>query len=183
MTKFFASDHHFGHARILDFCKKTRPFKNIEEHDHVLIQNHNEVVKPDDEVYFLGDLGFLQASQMIKILDRLNGKKYLVAGNHDFRFLKHEKSHAPFEWVEKYHSIRDTPVQIELFHFPIWEWDQIHRGAIHLHGHVHGKPTGIPGKIIDVSMDSLVNYGFGLRPVSLEEILNLAEDLEIRTHH
>lgn len=183
MTIFFSSDHHLGHERILDFCKDTRPFKHIEEHDHVLIQNHNGVVTPEDEVYFLGDLGYHQASRMVHLMQRMNGKKYLVAGNHDVRFLKHKRSLEPFEWVKEYHVIRETPVQIVLFHFPIWEWDQMHRGAIHLHGHVHGKPTGIPGKIMDVSMDALVKYGFGFRPISLAEVLEFNKDKPIRVHH
>jgi len=180
---FFSSDPHFGHARILEFCKDTRPFKNVEEHDHVLIQNHNQVVGPDDDVYFLGDLGFLQATQISNIIQKLNGRKYLIAGNHDHRFLKHDKAHRVFEWVKDYHVIREKDFQIVLFHFPIWEWDQMHRGAIHLHGHVHGKPTGIPGKIMDVSLDSLAKKGFGLRPVSIEEVLRFTDKLPIRTHH
>ena len=39
---FFTSDTHFGHSKIIDYCK--RPFSSIEEHDKTLIQNWNNVV-------------------------------------------------------------------------------------------------------------------------------------------
>ena len=32
-TVFVISDTHFGHSKILDFEKESRPFATIEEHD------------------------------------------------------------------------------------------------------------------------------------------------------
>ena len=42
------------------------------------------------------------------------------------------------------------------FHFPIhFEWDGSHRGSIHLHGHCHGKRTGMEKyRVCDVGVDT-----------------------------
>lgn len=48
----FISDIHFGHNNCLAF--DSRPFKTIEEHDKVLIDNWNDTVSCEDHVYILG---------------------------------------------------------------------------------------------------------------------------------
>lgn len=50
---WFTSDTHFGHERILEFTN--RPFDNIREMNDALIANINEKIKPEDELYILGD--------------------------------------------------------------------------------------------------------------------------------
>ena len=50
---YFTSDHHFWHTNIIQYCN--RPFVSIEEMNEVLIQNWNDLVLPEDEVYYLGD--------------------------------------------------------------------------------------------------------------------------------
>lgn len=47
-----------------------------------MVRRHNEVVRPDDEVWHLGD--FAMRDDLVgKILPRLNGRHHLVMGNHD----------------------------------------------------------------------------------------------------
>jgi len=46
----------FSHTNIVKYCN--RPFANIHEHDETLIANWNSVVKPDDDIYHLGDFAF-----------------------------------------------------------------------------------------------------------------------------
>ena len=53
---WFTSDTHFGHERILDFTN--RPFGSIREMNDALIANIDEKVKPEDELYLLGDYSF-----------------------------------------------------------------------------------------------------------------------------
>ena len=52
---FFTSDHHFGHANIIQFSN--RPFENVEAMNRAMIERWNEKVSPEDEVYHLGDFG------------------------------------------------------------------------------------------------------------------------------
>ena len=53
---WFTSDTHFFHNNIIDYCK--RPFVNAEEMNEYIIKQWNSVVKPQDEVYHLGDFAF-----------------------------------------------------------------------------------------------------------------------------
>lgn len=80
---FFTSDTHFNHANIIDFCK--RPFGSVEEMNEALIANWNRVVSKDDIIFHLGDFCFGGSEVWNSILDRLNGKIYLILGNHDIQ--------------------------------------------------------------------------------------------------
>ena len=52
---YVTSDTHFNHPR--DFLFAPRGFSSCFEHDEQVIKNWNSVVKSDDIVYHLGDLG------------------------------------------------------------------------------------------------------------------------------
>ena len=77
---FFTSDTHFNHANIIKFCN--RPFKDVEQMNETLIANWNRVIGPNDTVFHLGDFCLGGAAEWTKVLDRLNGKIYLIMGNH-----------------------------------------------------------------------------------------------------
>lgn len=49
MAVYFIADTHFGHQNALAF--DNRKFKTIEEHDNTLIENWNNAVGIDDEVF------------------------------------------------------------------------------------------------------------------------------------
>jgi calcineurin-like phosphoesterase family protein len=74
---WFISDHHFNHKNIVKFTG--RP----ENHDYVMIANHNAIVGKDDLVYDLGDFAFADIKTQQHYFDRLNGTKVLIRGNHD----------------------------------------------------------------------------------------------------
>ena len=82
---YFTSDHHFGHENIIKFCD--RPFRSVEEMDQTLIERWNEKVKPEDEVYHLGDFSLAKDPQRVSdILDSLKGTKYLIIETLIFRY-------------------------------------------------------------------------------------------------
>ena len=83
---FFTSDTHFNHANIIKFCN--RPFKDVEQMNEVIIANWNSVIGKDDTVFHLGDFCLGGAAEWTKILDRLNGKIYLIMGNHDLKNIR-----------------------------------------------------------------------------------------------
>jgi|SRR6478735_1148981 len=89
--RFFTSDTHFGHARIIELCD--RPFKSVEHMDETLINNWNETVSPGDIVYHLGDVALGSWDRWDGILSRLNGHKILVVGNHDRIFAGASERH------------------------------------------------------------------------------------------
>ena len=80
---YVISDHHFGHKFAESFEPSRRvatDMDGFETFEEMLISRHNDVVKPDDIVVFLGDFAFNSPSNWAS---KLNGKKYLILGNHD----------------------------------------------------------------------------------------------------
>ena len=92
---FLTADTHFSHAGVCKFLRhdgtKLRPWDNPEEMDEFMVERWNKVVRPNDKVYHLGDV--VIARKALAILDRLNGDKVLIKGNHDIfkitDYLKH----------------------------------------------------------------------------------------------
>jgi len=78
---YFTSDTHFGHAKIIPYCK--RPWETVAEMDEALIAHWNAIVEPGDTVYHLGDVAMKGAEYTRSCVERLNGKRVLVRGNHD----------------------------------------------------------------------------------------------------
>jgi calcineurin-like phosphoesterase family protein len=173
------SDLHFGHQNILKFCPATRPFENIDEMDEAMIAEWNASVRPDDIVYILGDISYREPSHTAKIFARLNGKKILIAGNHDEKALKQKCFRDCFEEIHNYLEIKRDKRKIVMFHYPIAEWNQMHRGSIHFYGHLHGNPSGLEGfRALDVGMDAT-----GKVVVKLEDAINKALEGRIKQHH
>lgn len=83
---FFTSDTHFGHNNILKYCE--RPWNNVYDMNQGLIENWNSVVGPDDIVFHLGDFVFGGSEMFNEVMQRLNGKKYLILGNHDYKNIR-----------------------------------------------------------------------------------------------
>jgi len=172
--KYFTADTHFGHKLPINktiMGKQVRPFETVEEMNEALISNWNKVVSSKDEVYHLGDVSLCNVSKTKEILDRLNGKIYLISGNHEHSALD-KKCIDRFEWVKPYHKfdvdIEEVKTRICLMHFPIACWDKMHYGAIHLHGHSHYSYLPPFGKIMDVGVDNpLSNYS----PFSFDQIV------------
>ena len=84
---FFASDHHFHHANILNFKRDDgtplRVFDDVIHMNEYMVMQHNRTVQPNDKVYFLGDVTMPKTADALKILGRMNGEKVLIKGNND----------------------------------------------------------------------------------------------------
>ena len=139
---FFTSDTHFNHANIIKFC--TRPFESIEEMNEVLIANWNRVVGKDDIVFHLGDFCFGGSEAWNSILDRLNGKIYLILGNHDIQNFR-PSYFDRFEHVAMQMQIQIEKRRIYLNHNPFLCFAGSYTDTWQLFGHVHTGPhnTGI----------------------------------------
>ena len=161
MSIFFTADHHFGHSNLIPYQK--RPFANVEEMNETLIQRWNEAVKPRDTVYHLGDVSLLRPERTREILDRLNGKIFLIRGNHE-KSAEDKVCASRFEWIKDYHflSLNDG-IKIALMHYAMRVWDRRHYGAWHLYGHSHGHLPPEEGRFaLDVGVDC-----WDFRPISL----------------
>ena len=68
MSTWFSSDTDFGHANIIHYCD--RPYTSFSEMDDALVANWNQVVRPNDIVYHLGDfaLGGREQAKLILLV-------------------------------------------------------------------------------------------------------------------
>lgn len=167
---YFTSDPHFGHANVIRYCG--RPFANADEMDEALVKNWNAVVGKEDSVYLLGDVTFRNKAKTLVLLYRLNGKIFLIRGNHDTDVLK-EPCVQRFEWVKDMYLLRVQDAEaprgfqpIVLCHYPLRTWNLMGHGSWNLHGHCHGSlPPDPNSRIMDVGVDCT-----GYAPISYEEV-------------
>ena len=183
----FTSDPHYGHPKIQAYCPG-RPQGSLDEMNELLVENWNAVVGPRDTVWVLGDVAMGNRDETLQYVERLNGHKLLVAGNHDKCWAGNRKVG---DWPQRYldagfeeiHTSTEMTVAgrpVLLHHFPYagdhTETDRyvehrpVDRGRRLLHGHVHDR-WQVNGRMINVGVD--VHSFF---PVSEEEIAALIEN-------
>lgn len=176
MSKIFLiGDTHFLHDNIVKYAG--RP----EHHEAIMKKNWNDTVGKDDVVFHLGDIaaGIKGRDEMlIKIFKNLNGKKYLIKGNHD---------HKPNNWYVKNLGFEDVYHHLilgdaMLCHYPlrineyskakeILKVENLQRIADEndvkhiIHGHVHQRTTDLPNHY-NVSVEA-INY----TPININDLL------------
>lgn len=177
---WFTSDTHFAHNKVQQFCPDTRSQGSLEEHDELMIYNWNQCVQRGDRIYHLGDFSFGSVEYTESVLKRLKGDKHLIYGNHD-QVLRTEKLGGYFNSRQDYKEIRIEGQKVVMFHFPMYEWHQCHRGSFHLFGHVHATYGTVRGRSLNVGIDN--RPGADMSPWSWDEVKAILETQEIITHH
>lgn len=76
-----------------------------------MVMMYNRAVKPEDRVYMLGDVAFNKRD--LVILNRMNGRKVLIKGNHDNLDLKDYLPY--FDDIRAVHTISGLILTIFLF--------------------------------------------------------------------
>ncbi len=131
---WFISDTHFGHKNILKFDPaQAKRWRSVEARDIAMVRMWNETVKPEDEVFHLGDVALGRGKGWLgPLLKRLNGKKFLLLGNHD-KF--------PASWYMEHFTILRQPFpwrdHFVLTHAPIHPMCLSGRFKWNIHGHIH----------------------------------------------
>ena len=130
---FLVSDTHFGHAGVCRFTEadgvtKIRPWTDPAEMDEAMIQRWNDVVRPNDKVYHLGDVVINRKA--LPTLHRLNGDKVLIRGNHDI--FRDDEYREYFRELRAYHVLNG----MILSHIPVHE-ASLGRFGTNIHGHLH----------------------------------------------
>lgn len=141
--RYYISDLHFFHDNMNTKMDK-RGFESVEVMNEYMISQWNKKVRKNDEVVILGDLSIEKGEKTNEILRRLNGRKYLVVGNHD-RYLKDKIfDKSLFKAIEPYMELNDNKRKIVLSHYPIFCYDGQYRvdengnpKTYMLYGHVH----------------------------------------------
>lgn len=175
---YVVADHHFCQPSMLSFrradgspfrTKKGVEFTSMQDHDEYLVAQHNSVVTPQDRVYFLGD--FCMDGRYLDILRSMNGRKNLVAGNHDIydtdKYLK-----AGFQKVSgsRVFTPKDLGHYCILTHIPVHP-NSLMTWRVNVHGHTHSAFVTtndvLDPRYIPVSMEHLDDY----KPVNLLTLL------------
>jgi len=141
--RYYIADCHFFHA-VLNVAMDQRGFDSVEEMNETMIERWNSKVRKNDEVVILGDFSWGKAEETNELLKRLNGKLFLIQGNHD-RFLKDKNfDESRFEWVKQYAELSDNGRKVILSHYPMPFYNNQYRldeegnpKAYMLYGHVH----------------------------------------------
>ena len=190
-TIWFTADLHADHTKIVEIYN--RPI-NINKNDLIGIGEHNisnpsykrlvneannnwiikdvinKYVKKTDDLYILGDVTMSNKKNADKFIDRLNGNKHLISGNHD-KNIKHSTRFSEITQIKDFRFKRDNiDITIILCHYNMLSWNKRIHGSWHLFGHTHCRP--IEGQAImsfDVGIDRIGIY----RPYNLYEICQI----------
>ena len=185
---FFTSDLHFDHANIIEYCN--RPFQNVDEMNDELIDKYNQKVPYDGVCFILGDLccNTKHREKLISQIQRLNGEKHLILGNHDYYDEDYYLNYCGFKSVNHYLEILVEKQLIILSHYPLLTWNHVHNNSWMLYGHVHGTFNRVKDsvdkyivpinkfvgkKTMDVGVDSIST----LAPYSYYEVKSIMDKL------
>lgn len=215
MNIYFTSDPHYGHKNIVRGTTEwesfkqgsshqgVRDFDTLEEHNQALVDNINQLVKPNDILYCLGDWSFGGYANIEIFRKQLNCKTiHLILGNHDQHIEPIDSIYRPlFSSVQHYKELslkipttksgKFGKTKFILSHYAMRVWNKSHHGSIMLYGHSHGtldemqptfaNPTWIGDnyfiknyKTMDVGIDTNNLY-----PYHLDEILEIMKNKEM----
>lgn len=184
---WIVSDLHFSHKNIVKYSTNRKNELNLDENDNEMLKKHDEAlirrwnytVKKYDTVYILGDFSFATTDETRKILEKLNGKKHLIIGNHDAsckgldNYFESVSQIKEVTFKKTVYPFLDENMHCIMCHFPMMAWNRRMHGAIMVHGHCHGSLDEINKQSeelrVDIGFDSELADG-GL--VSLEQLYN-----------
>jgi calcineurin-like phosphoesterase family protein len=174
---WFSSDLHFRHRMV---AGKRGFGTDADAHDETIVENWNELVGQRDVAFILGDVTLGRASLAWPYVDRLNGVKHLITGNHDACSAVHRDGYRHLdEWSQHFATIqalmrrRLEGQDVFFSHYPYQgagDHTETERytqyrlpdlGGWLVHGHTHAADQ-VNGRMIHVGLDA-----HKLRPVSL----------------
>jgi calcineurin-like phosphoesterase family protein len=175
---------------------KERGYKTFED---MIVDNWNSVVSNDDTIIHLGDV-FLSVGRylsehniekdrrdyMIEFIKKLNGKKYLILGNHDYRFTESFFKKAGFEDIFDYLILENDYL---LTHYPLVkhsyqskkekDWIDELIALVNeknvkyiIHGHTHSRNVGLDNHF-NVSVENI-----DFTPIEFDEVKRKFEKSE-----
>lgn len=203
---YMTSDWHLFHNPMWPVpIWKMRGFNSLDESNDFIVDSINETVSANDHMFNLGDPSLnCTESQFEELLSKIQCQNiYLMWGNHaspSWKIYQRE-----IDKINKWRNISNEEIEIYPFryrnlifignyaeivvdgqficlsHYPMNSWNNMAKGSIHCHGHIHStKETyKFEGKKIDVGMD------YHMKPVSFNEIRKILSKLEIKHegHH
>lgn len=137
---WLTSDLHFCHDR--GFIYEPRGFTNVWSMNEKIVNNWNNVVAVDDDVYLLGDVMLNNNEEGLQLLKQLKGNIHIILGNHDTDTRKelYESCWNVVE-VELAAKIKYQGYHFFMTHFPCFtgnlEKESLKKCTCNLFGHTH----------------------------------------------
>lgn len=179
MQHWFTSDWHLFHDKMAS--NRSLSIKDMNE---LIISNVFDVVKPNDNLYFLGDIGWKFPQGYLETLftdfkrHRINF--HWIEGNHDSSIKIDSSS---IKWRGQIKDIVVNKQPITLSHYPLIIWNKSHYNAWNLYGHIHyrdntyNKIMSLANNPILLSKRLNVNIEYyDLKPISFDYILDIFSD-------
>ena len=175
---FFTSDTHFSHSNIIKYCD--RPYASTDEMDADLIRRWNDKVGKNDIVFHLGDFGMVNQKKLEEIVNKLNGRIYLIRGNHDRSW----NTDGMFELVRESMTVNIDGVIVHMSHHPLLNYGcEVVEGKrlVQLYGHVHTREKMRPYDKLRTAMTAWNQYDVGVDnnnyvPVSFIEVMDIVRE-------
>lgn len=180
---WLTSDWHFNHDR--EFIWKARGFSSVQEMNEAIIQRHNALVRPDDDVYILGDSSLGGGDEQVlatnkALIERLNGRLHIIRGNHDTdrRVAMYESCKnvvGPVLYADMLHY---KGYHFYLSHFPTLtsnlEKESLKQCTCNLFGHTH--------QTTNFHLDMPFMYHVGVDSHNCEPVLldNIIEEMKMK---
>jgi calcineurin-like phosphoesterase family protein len=137
--------------------------------DEAMVERWNDRVRPNDKVYHLGDV--VMSRRSLSIMDRLNGDKVLIRGNHDI--FRDEDYRKYFRELRAYHVMAG----MILSHIPIHS-ESLGRFGVNIHGHTHAdrvmRPLATSGRsnVVDVRYHCVCVEQTDFAPILFEDVID-----------
>jgi len=169
--RFWTADWHFFHKNIIKYCN--RPFKHEKHMRNAIINNFNETVGKNDTTFVVGDVAMLGGSQWERlrgVIQKLNGSKHLIYGNHDeFRWQKYVD--IGFTTVHSALWLEEDGLNLVMAHDPA-VYCTLNPDTIFLHAHIHTLYKSLQKeRVVNVGVDM-----WDFKPVNIKQI---REELKI----
>jgi calcineurin-like phosphoesterase family protein len=182
---WFTSDLHLNHENIIRYCD--RKASSTSEMNETIVSNWNSRISQNDTVYVVGDVFLGNPADAKPIIQRMNGKKILILGNHD-RSPRTMLEHGFDEAHRKLTIILKDGRRALLCHKPLPS--VLLSGCdLQVHGHRHNGPI-VDGNRINVcvdlwnmspiSEDELCSIKIGSPTQSDLEVLQVGDEFEIK---
>lgn len=182
---YVLSDTHWFHKNIIKYCNRDT------NHDSIMVERWNKVVGPDDVVLHLGDLVFtpksgLQDQFLYQIAPALNGRKYLILGNHDKKSWTKLYGEAGFEVIKPF-NIKYREYEVSFDHYPAKTAIRVGDRHIRVHGHIHNSGYNWSGNRKEMKRYGNINVSVEVidyTPQPIEHLLDKAiDEMKPRQHY
>ena len=139
----------------------------------MIIKNWNDLIPPDETVLHLGDFAWGKKSNFELLTGILNGRLFLIKGNHDRLSQSFCEAHGVTLIKDSIPIELEDQVKLIFSHRPIVPLED---GWVNLHGHIHNVPPPPEGSNLGPNHINMSVEVRDYRPWRLGELLKTSRD-------